>query len=247
MHGSDGLKLSRRQALRLSGLAAAGLSLSKWLPASAQPDAEGAQAPVTSEGPITSPDVALQLLIEGNQRWAAGQATYPNQSVARRAEMAGGQNPFAIVFSCVDSRVPPELVFDRGLGDLLVIRTAAHVIDNAALGSIEFGAEELHIPLIVVLGHEKCGAVTATIEAVDHHADAPGQIAALVNGIRPAVETTAAQAGDRLDNAVRANTVNTVSALRSSAPILTDLLSQGKVRIVGARYGLATGLVEFIA
>ena len=232
-------KLSRRSALRLGGLSAVGLALAQWLPALAQ-----------SGGPDATPpdaDEALRLLIEGNRRWAAGQALLPNQGLARRSELTTGQHPFAIVVSCVDSRVPPEIVFDQGLGDLLVIRTAGHVLDSAAVGSIEYGAEELNIPLVVVLGHEKCGAVTAAIETIEHHGVAPGQIGTLVDGIRPAVERTAGQSGDRLDNAVRANTVITVDNLRAMAPILTDLLAHGTLRIVGGRYDLATGLVELLA
>ena len=157
--------------------------------------------------------------------------------------MAQGQKPFAIVFGCVDSRVPPELVFDRGLGDVFVIRTAGQVLDDAGLGSIEFGVEELGIPLVMVLGHEKCGAVAATIEAVEHNAEAPGHIGALVEGIRPAVEQVKGQPGDLLDNAVRANVELTVRQLKTS-PILAEALETGHIKIVGARYDLDTGVVE---
>src|SRR5207253_3201890 len=145
--------------------------------------------------------------------WAATQLDRPNQSVERRTAMAGGQQPFAIVFSCIDSRVPPELVFDRGLGDMFVVRTAAHVVDNAALGSIEFGVEELQVPLVVVLGHENCGAVIATIETIEHDEIAPGHISALVDGIRPAVNSAHDRPGDSTDNVVRANTELVVASL----------------------------------
>jgi carbonic anhydrase len=150
-----------------------------------------------------------------------------------------------MIFSCVDSRVPPELVFDRGIGDLFVIRTAGHVIDNAALGSIEFGAEELHIPLIVVLGHERCGAVSATVEATapGMSAEAPGQIGTLVEAIRPAVDQVRDRPGDVLDNAVRANVELTVAALRARSSLLEEAAHHGLV-IVGARYDLDTGGVE---
>jgi carbonic anhydrase len=198
-------------------------------------------------GDVHDPDQALQLLLGGNQRWASGQAVHPNQSRDRRVEVAGGQHPIAVIFSCVDSRVPPELVFDQGLGDLLVIRTAAHVLDNAALGSIEFGVEELHIPLIMVLGHERCGAVTASVDAVTQNAHAPGQIEAVVEGIRPAVVQTSAQAGDRVDNTVRAHVALTVERLRQTGPILTEVQEHGALKVVGGRYDLDTGLVELLA
>ena len=225
--------LSRRGLFRLGGTAAAGLALARWAPILAQ----------EMHGPV-SPDEALLQLIAGNHRWATGQATRPHQDNSRRLEATQGQHPIAVVFSCVDSRVPPEIVFDQGLGDLLVIRTAGHVIDNAALGSIEFGVEELHIPLVVVLGHERCGAVNATIEAIEANATAHGQIGTLIEGIRPAVEQTHGHSGDALDNAVRANTVLTVDALRTRSSLLREALSHGEVKIVGGRYDLQSGLVE---
>jgi carbonic anhydrase len=169
---------SRRAFLRLAGVTLAGAALT----ACAQ---SPAATTTVAEPPVTNPDEALTRLQEGNQRYVALQATHPNQTGGRRSELAQSQKPFAIVFGCVDSRAAPELVFDRGLGDLFVIRTAGHVLDNAALGSIEFGVAELKIPLLMVLGHERCGAVSATIEAVEKHAEAPDQIAALVKGIAP--------------------------------------------------------------
>lgn len=231
--------LSRRDFLSLSGLAIAGLAVSACSP-SANPLAP------TAEPAISSPDEALQRLKEGNQRYVANKTVDPNQSENRRIELAQGQHPFATILGCVDSRVPPELVFDRGLGDLFVIRSAGQAIDRAVLGSIEYGAAELNIPLILVLGHEKCGAVKATVEAVENHTQAPGSIEYLVDAIEPAVERAKAQAGDLLDNAVRANVENNVAQLKESA-ILAGLLKDGKLQIVGGRYDLDTGSVEIIA
>lgn len=188
----------------------------------------------------------IQLLLEGNQRWLKGQVIRPNQDNARRAELAGGQNPFAAVFSCVDSRVPPELVFDRGLGDLFVIRTAAHVVDDAALGSIEFGVEELRIPLILVMGHKRCGAVSATVAAEESRTDPPGKIARLVDAIRSAVAQARGQSGDLVENSVREHVKNSVTALGAS-PLLNAALRRGGIKIVGARYDLDSGGVEIIA
>ena len=128
---------------------------------------------------------------------------------------------------------------------MFAVRTAGHVIDNAALGSIEYGVEEAHVPLVVVLGHERCGAVVASIEAVEHNAQAPGHIAHLVDGIRPAI-AAAGRDGDVTDNVVRQNTMLTVAALKAQ-PILAEAILHGAVRIVGARYDLETGVVDWIA
>ena len=228
-------RFSRRDFLKATGLTAVSLALAACAPA---------QAP--TEGPVTNADEALRRLMEGNERYVANKSTDLNESKSRRAELAQGQNPFATVFSCVDSRVPPELVFDRGLGDLFVIRTAGHVIDNAVLGSLEFGVAELKIPLLMVLGHEKCGAVKATVEAVEKNATAEAEINWLVDGIRPAVEQVKAQSGDLLDNAVKANVTLTVERLKGSA-ILSEALEKSELRIVGGRYDLDTGMVEIIA
>jgi carbonic anhydrase len=150
-----------------------------------------------------------------------------------------------MIFSCVDSRVPPELVFDEGLGNLFVIRTAGQVIDNAVLGSLEYGVAELGIPLLMVLGHENCGAVKATIEAIEANAIAPAQISFLVEGIRPAIEASAGMEGDHLTHAVHANVELGVGALMNS-PILSDAVAQGTLQIVGGIYDLDSGLVEVI-
>ena len=230
---------SRRVFLRLAGATLAGAAVSACAQSPTSPPSTAA------EPPVTNADEALVRLQEGNQRYVELQATHPNQTGDRRTELAQSQKPFAIVFGCVDSRAAPELLFDRGLGDLFVIRTAGHVLDNAALGSIEFGAAELKIPLIVVLGHERCGAVSATIEAIEKHTEAPDQIAALVKGITPAVEKVHGQPGDQLDNVVRANTELTVAQLKTT-PILAEALNKGALKIVGGRYDLDSGMVEII-
>ena len=228
-------RFSRRDFLKASGLTAVSLAMASCAPAE-----------TPTEGPVTNAEEALQRLIEGNERYAANKSTALNESQSRRVELAQGQAPFATIFSCVDSRVPPELVFDRGLGDLFVIRTAGQVIDNAVLGSLEYGVAELKIPLLMVLGHEKCGAVKATVEAVEQNATAEAEINWLVDGIRPAVEEVKGQAGDLLDNAVKANVSLTVERLKGSA-ILSEALEKSELRIVGARYDLDSGMVEIIA
>jgi carbonic anhydrase len=227
-------KLSRRDFLKASGLTAISVTLAACAPAQ-----------VSTEALVTNADEALQRLLEGNERYVANKSTNLNESQSRRVELAQGQNPFATIFSCVDSRVPPELVFDRGLGDLFVIRTAGQVIDQAVLGSLEFGVAELKIPLLMVLGHEKCGAVKATVEAVESNTTAEAEINWLVDGIRPAVEEAKTQSGDLLDNAVKANIALTVERLKGSA-MLSEAVEKGELKIVGARYDLDTGTVEVI-
>jgi carbonic anhydrase len=143
--------LSRRDFLRATGLGAGALALGSLGVATT--------GVATTNAAEMTADETWAKLAAGNKRWVDMQPGRPNQTKARRDEVAKGQHPYAVVFSCIDSRVPPEMVFDVGLGDLFVIRTAGHVIDEAALGSIEFGVEEFHIPLVVVLGHQKCGAV----------------------------------------------------------------------------------------
>jgi carbonic anhydrase len=231
--------MSRRDFLSISGLTLAGLTLAACAPKNSL------TLMPTAEPAISNAEEALLRLQEGNQRYSANKTVDPNQTETRRVELAQGQHPFATILGCVDSRVPPELVFDRGLGDLFVIRTAGQVLDQAVIGSLEFGAAELGIPLLVVLGHEKCGAVKATIETLEKHAKAEGSIEFLVEKIAPAVETARQQTGELLDNAVRANVALVVSQLKAS-PILAEAMHAGKLKIVGGRYDLDTGLVEFL-
>src|SRR3989304_2651227 len=232
-------KFLRREFMRLSGVTV----VSTFLVADRL--TQVSQATSNSETPVINADEALQRLNEGNQRFVAMKPIHPNFTAKRRTEVAKGQKPFAIIFGCVDSRVPPELVFDRGLGDLFVIRTAGQALDNAALGSIEFGVKKLNIPLVMVLGHEKCGAVAATIEVVEKKAVAHGQINTLVEIIKPAVGKVMGQPGDLLENSVRANIQLTVDKLKAS-PLLSKYLDKGKIKIVGARYDLETGVVDII-
>jgi carbonic anhydrase len=195
---------------------------------------------------VTTADEALQRLLEGNRRFSTNQPAHLNQTSPRRLEVAQAQHPFAIIFGCVDSRVPPEIIFDRGLGDLAVIRTAGHVLDRTTLGSIEFGVLELGIPLVVVLGHERCGAIKATVESLAHHRQEPGQIKLLVEAISPAVEKARSQPGDLVENAVRVNVELTVSHLKTS-PVLAEAMTKGRLKIVGARYDLDTGSIAVFA
>lgn len=184
----------------------------------------------------------LQKLLDGNTRFVAGTPERPRQNIKRRAEISEHQTPEAIILSCSDSRVAPEILFDQGLGDLFVIRTAGQVIDNAVLGSIEYGAEHLHVSLIVVLGHKRCGAVKAACAG----GDLPGHLNSLTFPIKAAIENAKKQAGDLLDNSVKENVRSIVKQLQNSEPILSHLVSENKLTIVGAYYDLDSGAISMV-
>jgi len=188
-----------------------------------------------------SGDEALQKLMDGNKRYVVAQLTHPDQNKERIAEVVKGQHPFAIILGCSDSRVPPEIIFDQGIGDLFIIRVAGNITDDITIGSIEYAVEHLGVKLIVVLGHEKCGAVDATVKG----GEAPGHIKFLIDAIKPAVEKAKAQSGDILDNAIRNNVEIVVNQLKSSTPILKEATEKG-LKIVGARYDLDEGKVEIL-
>jgi len=185
---------------------------------------------------------ALQKLAYGNKRYVSSAMLHPNQTVERRTEVSKGQNPFAVIVGCSDSRIPPEILFDQGIGDLFVIRVAGNIVDDIALGSIEYAVDHLGTPLVVVLGHGKCGAVTAAVQGGEAH----GHIGSIVKTIAPAVEKAKAQSGDLTDNAIRANIELVADTVKASKPIITKALEQGKVKIVGAYYDIESGKVEFI-
>ena len=184
----------------------------------------------------------LARLQAGNARHVSGKYKREHQSVNRRVELAVGQHPSVIVLSCSDSRVPPEIVFDQGLGDLFVIRVAGNVVEPAGLASIEYAAEHFHSPVIVVLGHERCGAVDAAVKG----GEAPGHIGELVKAIQPAVNAAASKPGDKVDNSVIENVRMMAEKLRTSRPILAELAEKGKIKVVGGRYDLDTGVVTWL-
>jgi carbonic anhydrase len=185
---------------------------------------------------------AMQKLIEGNKRFIASETIHPNQTADRRAEVSNGQKPFAIIVGCSDSRIPPEIIFDQGLGDIFVIRVAGNIVDDAALGSIEYAVDHLGVELILVLGHGKCGAVSATVQGGGAH----GHIACIVNAIAPAVEKARNQSGDLIDNAIKANVELVVNQISYSKPILSELVENKKIKIAGAYYNIESGAVEII-
>jgi carbonic anhydrase len=191
---------------------------------------------------LPTSDEALQMLKAGNQRYVKTGLTHPHQTAQRRTDLKGGQAPFAIVLGCADSRVPPEVIFDQGLGDLFVIRVAGNIADDIVLGSIEYAAEHLHTPLLVVLGHSSCGAVGATVAG----GELGGHLPSLAAAIQPAVDQVKGQPGDLLDNAVRANAKMVTQQLRQSEPILAKMVKAGHFKVVAARYDLESGAVDFL-
>lgn len=199
--------------------------------------------------PDSRPGQALRRLLAGNERFAAGPAEQLQRGGVRPSEVAGSQHPFAIVFGCFDSRVSPELVFDCGLGELLVVRTAGHVTDRAVLGSIQLGARALQIPLIVVLGHARCAAVTAAVAAVEGQArpptDEPDECGYLLRRIEPAVRVGKRLPGDTVANAVDANATMVADGI-ASEPMIARRMSQGTLAVVAARYDLETGRVGLL-
>jgi carbonic anhydrase len=197
---------------------------------------------VVAEEHSAANDSPRQKLLDGNQRYVAAKLSHPDQTHARLEELAQGQHPFAVILSCSDSRVPPEIVFDQGLGDLFVIRVAGNIVDNDALGSIEYAVEHLGVKYIMVLGHERCGAVDATVKG----GHAPGHIASLVKAIAPAVNQVKHEPGDLLDNAVRANVAMVVKKLQSTPPILKEEYEKKELVIEGARYDLDDGSVTMV-
>jgi len=192
---------------------------------------------------MISPVEAISRLKEGNSRYTSGNLQHPGQTAEQRTELAKTQHPFAAIVSCSDSRVPPEIVFDQGLGDLFVVRVAGNVINEEGLGSIEYTVDHLGTRLILVLGHQRCGAVDAAKQTIAAKGKAPGHIQSLVTAIKPAVEATAK---DDLDTTIKANVRNVVQTLRSSTPILKAEVDSGKIQVVGGYYSLDTGAVTFL-
>jgi len=193
---------------------------------------------------IKSAEEAQKLLVDGNKRYTSGQLLKQDLGAAKREQLATkGQKPFAVVVTCSDSRVPAELLFDQGMGDIFVVRVAGNVMDQVALGSVEYGVEHLKTPLLVVMGHEKCGAVKATVDG----GEAPGSIGAIVEKIKPSVEKAkaAGATGDALyEKATDENIKATIAEIEKS-PIVEELVHEGHLKVVGAKYYLSTGEVVF--
>ncbi|MGF1938551.1 MAG: carbonic anhydrase [Nostoc sp. ChiQUE02] len=196
-----------------------------------------AEKKAPAEDNIT-PDKALQELLYGNERFVKAKRRSPNQTYSRLVEVAKGQKPFASILGCADSRVPSEIIFDQGLGDLFVCRVAGNIATPEEIGSLEFGSLVLGSKVILVVGHKRCGAVDAAIKG----AQVPGQIGSLLEAIKPSVESSKDQPGDKLENACKANIIAQVKKLKSS-PVLSELISTDKLKIAGGYYDLDTGRI----
>ncbi len=243
--------LSRRNIIRLGagavGTGIIGACANTQTTATNKPDSAASGSTASSASPavntaaITTPDQALQQLVEGNQRFVTNKSQDPNQTLARVKDVAKDQKPFAAILGCADSRVPAEIVFDQGFGDLFVCRVAGNIATPEEIGSLEFGCAVLGAKTILVLGHERCGAVAATIKG----AQVPGQIGSLLDAIKPAVESSKGQAGDPLENACKANVAKQVEMLKAS-PVLAQLEKEGKLKIAGGYYDLDSSQVTMI-
>lgn len=237
----DHYALSRRGLLGL-GAAAATTAFAGGF---ALPGSAAAQQATSAPNDI-SPEDALSRLVEGNSRYVANAGCNGDFSVGRAAR-AGAQYPFGGILSCADSRVAPELLFDQGPGELFVMRVAGNFVDVSGLASIEYGVAVLGIPLLVVMGHTNCGAVSATIQVVEQGTELPGHLPELVGMLKPGVEAALAdKPADPLAAATRANVMHNVEKLKAAGPIVSEAVAAGKVRVVGAIYDIATGKVEVI-
>jgi carbonic anhydrase len=190
----------------------------------------------------TSAD-ALSMLIQGNQRYVDAKLAHPHQTPEHCAALSDAQLPFAIILGCADSRVPPEIIFDQGLGDLFVIRVAGNLIDDMVLASIEYAAAHLHTPLMMVLGHTKCGAVSATLAGGELEGHLPG----MASLIQPAIDQTHGQPGDPVTLAVKAHALAMAAQIASAAPVLSELVDAGELQVVAACYDIDSRKVEILS
>lgn len=232
------MSLSRRQ---LVALLAAGAAL---------PWTRGLQAAEAPAARITDPDVAWQKLVEGNARYVAGLKTGGSgRGADRRAQTASSQYPYASILACADSRMAPEIFYDSGIGDLFVVRVAGNVVDLSdknVIGSLEFSVAVLGAPLAVVLGHTSCGAMVAAKQTIDSDSELPGSIEAMVDAIRPAARRAKGKPGDPLTNVTDENVRLGVERLKESHPILGPRIAEGKIKVAGGVYDLATGAVRIV-
>ncbi len=267
----DNQHLNRRNMMKIAGLGLAASAVAlpalasdqKAAPAAADQHAEApaahastAEAPATeahaadphaAEAPALSPKQALAKLKEGNRRFVEDANACAADLAQRREELAGGQHPWAIVLTCSDSRVTPELIFGGvSLGELFVIRNAGNVLDTGALGTIEYGAEHLHAPLIVVMGHKKCGAVSAACDVVKKGVELEGSIGKMVQPILPVALAALFKSEDFVGQTVRNNAVSGAKRIAEESHIVSHLVDEGHVKIVAAVYDITSGEVEFI-
>jgi len=228
---------SRRRFLTFAGAAAAGLAL---------PGAAFAHKAPPKPQNVVSPEEALKLLVRGNIRYVDGTSRSHDFKHEREA-LSKGQNPYAGILSCADSRIAPEYTFDAGRGDLFVCRVAGNFLNDDVIASFEYAVSVLNTPLLMVLGHRSCGAVDAAIKSLKENTTLPGHLPSLVQAIGPAVKAVAGQPGDPLDNAIRRNVMLNVEKLKTATPIIDKFVVDKKVMVVGAVYKLDNGRVELLS
>jgi carbonic anhydrase len=199
------------------------------------------------EQPNLTPAQAWRKLRDGNSRFVEGSSDHPNQDALRRQFLVDKQHPFAVIFGCSDSRLAAEIIFDLGLGDAFVVRTAGHVIDSAALGSLEYSVAMLHVPLIVVLGHDSCGAVTATIDSVESGIMPPGFIRDLVEHITPSVITARRNGIQDVNTTVVEHVQQTTHRLVEQSRLISTAVEEGRTAVIGVTYRLAEGQAEMVS
>lgn len=236
---------TRRQFLT-RGITATGVAAASVLGAGALDDLAGAAANPPSTDPAT-PAEALRRLVKGNQRFVSGNLKASGRGTVRRVRVAYGQEPYAVILTCSDSRVPPELVFDQGLGDLFIVRVAGNTAaDPLVIGSIEYGVAVLGANLVFVLGHSECGAVKGAIDVATKGATLPGDIGQVVAPIVPAVQANLDKPANQLLESCTQTNIERAIAQMSAVPLLRDLVSQGKLMITGGEYELESGHVDLV-
>jgi carbonic anhydrase len=212
--------------------------------------ASGAYAKDTKAPPkpenVISPEASLKRLAEGNARYVSGISRRHDFKHEREA-LAGGQNPYAAVLSCADSRIAPEYAFDSARGDLFVCRVAGNFANDETVASLEYAVAVLNVPSILVLGHDACGAIDATIKSLKDDKPLPGHLPTLVTGLAPAVKAVAGKPGDTLDNAIRQNVIDTIAKLKAATPILSAAVDSNKLKVAGGIYRLKDGRVDMVA
>jgi carbonic anhydrase len=227
---------------RRSMLAAAASTMGLLLANAA--GAKGVKTPPKPQNVLT-PGASLERLMKGNARYVEGVSLRHDFKHEREA-LAGGQNPYAAILSCADSRIAPEYAFDSGRGDLFVCRVAGNFANTETVASLEYAVAVLGAPLVLVLGHDSCGALDAAIKSLKDGTTLPGQMPSLVAGVAPAVKAVAGRAGDTLANAIRQNVIDNVAKLNSATPILSAAVEQGKLKVAGGIYRLGNGRVELV-
>ncbi|MDA2920303.1 carbonic anhydrase [Desulfobacterota bacterium AH_259_B03_O07] len=244
---SKNSSFSRRKFIQIAGLSTLGagfLDLGDGL-------LSITKVAASTTNPVINGEEALKKLMEGNRTYVQGLKTGElRRTEERRREVAPGQNPFAVILACADSRVAPEIIFNQGIGDLFVVRVAGNIVNPTnygILGSIEFGVKALGAPLIMVLGHDSCGAVAGAIQALETGVKFPGSIQNIVTTIQPAVVKAKNQPGDLLHNSIISNVKLGVNKFNNSQPIIANMVKEGKVKVVGGNYDLKTGVVEIVA